>query len=334
MGTIICALLIAACGVKPYNQEQYAQCFTNYSNAFNACGGNDSCEEDALADYQECTGEHLKLPVHFVVLTNKFKDSLATQLSKGKLGQIGGPLNPKPKGGTKKVTKTELIDYLKSEVDTLNRYFTVYDASLPPDNRRKLVTFEYKSATLFGGASNIDDPLTDFAIPVFDFDKRHSDFKPAVNTTTEVKLYDPNAVNVYIVDCVEYESDGSLNDINSSHGKNNCDKPYIVLDYKRILGLVNRQGAEEHEMGHAFGLAHVCDNSANNVNDDTNIMASSGSYLANGSVRNNEESECRVTTIESIDCTANSGGNRSVGFTTDQCIVILEKVNEFLDAIN
>ena len=241
----LCTVLLVSCGIKTYNQAQYSTCFSAYSTSFSACNGNEACEGEALSAYTSCTGENIKIPLHFVVLTEKLAQQMAT------------PSN------------NDLVRaFLRNEVDTLNRYFTVHNTNYPPDNREKIVTLEYKSSTLYDVASGLSDPLTDFAIPEFNFDRRHEDFKPTMNSSTNPLLYDATAVNVYIVDCVN----ASGNDIVSSHGNNYSNKPYIVLDYARITGVANRQGVEEHEMGHAFGLGHVCEPNAT-ITSSTNIMA-------------------------------------------------------------
>jgi len=284
---LACCLLLATCGINPYNQAQYSECFTNYSTAFNACNGNEGCEGDALDAYQVCTGENAKIPLHFVVLTDKLGDELST------------PVN-----------NVLTRNFLKNQVDTLNRYFTVEDARYPPDNRKKIVTFEYKSSTLYNVATTINDPIVDFADPTFNFDRRHEDFKPNLNSSANPLLYDPTALNIYIVDCVN----AAGGNIVSSHGNNNSNKPYIVLDYARITGVANRQAAQEHEMGHAFGLGHECDPNAT-TSTSTNIMASKSNCVDS----NGNES---------------SGGLRDIGFTPGQCNDILEKVTDFIGTSN
>ena len=58
------------------------------------------------------------------------------------------------------------------------------------------------------------------------------------------------------------------------HGRKNGHQPYILLDYERLPHV---QAAEEREMGHAFGLDHICYPDAKG-NSDTNIMASANKY--------------------------------------------------------
>ena len=80
-----------------------------------------------------------------------------------------------------------------------------------------------------------------------------------------------------------------------------------MLDWERIGHAV--QSPEEHEMGHAFGLEHVCEQGASSASH-TNIMASAGG-----------------------DCEG-SGGLRDIGFTEQQIAVILRharKISQNLD---
>lgn len=82
----------------------------------------------------------------------------------------------------------------------------------------------------------------------------------------------------------------------TSWGFNNASHPFILIDWERLN--YNIQAAEPHEMGHAFGLRHVCE-PGTTPRDATNIMASAG----NG---------CK-----------GSGGKRNKGFTDQQLETIL-----------
>ena len=111
-----------------------------------------------------------------------------------------------------------------------------------------------------------------------------------------------------------------ISEISSSHAKNNDDHPYCVIDYARINGNANRVGVEEHEMGHGFGLAHVCIPGANG-SSSTNIMSSSGSYPSD----NNYE---YISGDPTSTCSSGSSGKRDIGFNTQQCQIILRNSEE------
>ncbi len=87
---------------------------------------------------------------------------------------------------------------------------------------------------------------------------------------------DPRAINVYVYD--SYAERGGFADV-TSHGRRNSNRPYLLLDWERLGHKV--QGAEEHEMGHAFGLEHVCAPGAK-PKTSTNIMASADCGLGSG----------------------------------------------------
>lgn len=209
-------LFLTTCGVKPYNQSQYTACFQTYSETFNTCS-DDECKSEALAIYRDCTGENVKIPIHFVVLTEKLAQNINLAMNPGTKPK----LQQTSVGQFSTVKKKSVTDFLKTRIDILNRYFTVENTAYPPDNREKIVTFEYKSATLFAQALVEKEPLTDFAIPQFDFDERKTVFIPALNSTKNSRLYDPEAVNVYIVDAIKKDSQGVIEDVTSSHGNNN-----------------------------------------------------------------------------------------------------------------
>ena len=98
--SVICTFLLVACGIKTYNQAQYSECFSSYKTAVDACNDDEECEGNALSAYRGCMGENVKIPLHFVVLTEKLSQQLASP------------------------TDNDItIGFLKNEVDTLNRYF-------------------------------------------------------------------------------------------------------------------------------------------------------------------------------------------------------------------
>lgn len=98
-------------------------------------------------------------------------------------------------------------------------------------------------------------------------------------------------INVYIVDSYSTGQGFSHQD---GHGRRNSNRPYVLLDWERLLS--GYQSPLEHEMGHAFGLGHVCVPGAT-VRTPTNIMASA-------------------------DCKKGSGGLRNIGFDSDQANTI------------
>ncbi|ENU31281.1 MULTISPECIES: hypothetical protein [unclassified Acinetobacter] len=82
----------------------------------------------------------------------------------------------------------------------------------------------------------------------------------------------------------------------TSWGFRNGGQPFILIDWQRLNYRI--QAATPHEMGHAFGLRHVCAPGAK-LKDSTNIMTSA-------------------------DCKLGSGGQRNIGFNREQVSTILE----------
>ena len=296
MKTVSLIIMFSAmfgCKTTSY-QVQSTSCFETYAADLAECK-RDACRQAAVDDYLNCIGYDLVFPLHFVVLT----DSIAN-------------------------TNAEVRKELKAVVDTLNRYFTVESSRYPPDNRKRIVSFTYKSATLYDEAIKIGGPLVNFATQYyFNFDRRH-EFKSLVNRAKKSELRNDSAINVYIVD--SYNTvDGLYQDVISSSGNNNDGRPYIMLDYARINGKAKRSAAEEHEMGHAFGLAHVCVPGAKN-NTSTNIMASKGSYPADNSCE--YDSDAPELNCADKKTTNGRGGKRDIGFNNEQCRIIIDNAEE------
>lgn len=103
----------------------------------------------------------------------------------------------------------------------------------------------------------------------------------------------PNSVYMFVYDA--YSQKKGWDDITSWGLKNNA-HPFILVDWERLNYQI--QAAVPHEMGHAFGLKHVCEPNAK-PKDSTNIMASA-------------------------DCKLGSGGKRNKGFNKEQLNTILD----------
>lgn len=85
------------------------------------------------------------------------------------------------------------------------------------------------------------------------------------------------------------------NDI-TSWGFRNQGRPFVLIDWERLN--YQTQSATPHEMGHAFGLKHVCSPHATKKTP-TNIMSS-------------------------YDCGLGSGGLSNLGFNREQYSKIME----------
>ncbi|MCH7315485.1 metalloprotease [Acinetobacter sp. ANC 3882] len=87
----------------------------------------------------------------------------------------------------------------------------------------------------------------------------------------------------------------------TSWGFRNQGQPFILIDWERLN--YQTQAASVHEMGHAFGLGHVCSPKATKTTP-TNIMSS-------------------------YDCRLGSGGLRNLGFTREQLNIMLNNYNQY-----
>ncbi|CAA0194704.1 metalloprotease [Acinetobacter baumannii] len=149
-------------------------------------------------------------------------------------------------------------------------------------------------------------------IPYEEFSKLHCDLKQQINQPYPISTETiPASVNtcfpkrtaskeviVFIYDA--YSTKWKFKDVTSRAFRNNG-KPFILLDWNRLN--YNIQAGSVHEMGHVFGLKHVCAPKATK-RTPTNIMTSA---------------ECKL----------GSGGLRNLGFTPAQLQTILSTYNQY-----
>ncbi|HAV3438849.1 metalloprotease [Acinetobacter baumannii] len=149
-------------------------------------------------------------------------------------------------------------------------------------------------------------------IPYKEFSKLHCDLKQQINQPYPISTETiPASVNtcfpkrtaskeviVFIYDA--YSTKWKFKDVTSRAFRNNG-KPFILLDWNRLN--YNIQAGSVHEMGHVFGLKHVCAPKATK-RTPTNIMTSA---------------ECKL----------GSGGLRNLGFTPVQLQTILSTYNQY-----
>lgn len=149
-------------------------------------------------------------------------------------------------------------------------------------------------------------------IPYEEFSKLHCGLKQQINQPYPISTETiPASVNtcfpkrtaskeviIFIYDA--YSTKWKFKDVTSRAFRNNG-KPFILLDWNRLN--YNIQAGSVHEMGHVFGLKHVCAPKATK-RTPTNIMTSA---------------ECKL----------GSGGLRNLGFTPAQLQTILSTYNQY-----
>jgi hypothetical protein len=184
---------------------------------------------------------------------------------------------------------------LQKEIDILNKYFVGSNGEHP-------VKFRFKGKRtvkdLEGSSCTELLRLGDAAI---EYDGRH--WADMINSCSDQRVVDRHAINFFIYD--SYTNSDGFRD-KSSHGRNNGNRPYIILDWERLNHKI--QSPEEHEMGHAFGLEHICVEGAT-INTSTNIMASA-------------------------ECGKGSGGMRNIGFDAEQLETIRKKARDIQKKLN
>ncbi|RLZ11113.1 metalloprotease [Acinetobacter sp. 2JN-4] len=144
-----------------------------------------------------------------------------------------------------------------------------------------------------------------------DFNKRKCDLANHLNQPSPIITQNiPDAVKrcfprrkskeVLFIIYDSYSQKLKYSDITSWGFRNNA-QPFILIDWERLNH--QTQAASIHEMGHAFGLGHVCAPKAKKTTP-TNIMTS-------------------------YDCRLGSGGLRNLGFTANQLNTILENYSKY-----
>lgn len=250
-------------------------------SAYDACmNGTRDQKLDCIDGYKNCVGIDFTFPVNFVVVTDNGSANTLTTLSA-----------------------------MENIITTLNTYFAAEDCRAA-NNKKSLVSFELESYLPYAKAklrgSLLFTQLS--AVATYDGDVINDYF----NEEGDHLIRNPNAINVYIYDS---GLDGDNGDDKTGHGRYNKGRPYILLDYARIN--TREQAAEEHEMGHAFGLEHICNSMITEGNQSSNIMTTSGKYPPSGGL---------VPTRETyLTCKGFSAGLRDIGFSPEQARIVLEK---------
>lgn len=226
-----------------------------------------------------CSGGPLEpFPLHFVVLTNKPRAPQSDSIH-------NHPLDT--------ARKVRGQAYFHAFVEALNRRFTGADG--PICGSRGCVRFSYGSHDWLSEVKEHScAKLEAVSAPTRSEHMEGGYLKRAVNSCHNPRLRRDRAINVYIYDSCKW-ADGDWNcDKRTGHGAFNRQsdgvfRNYVFLDYQRVMlpgGTPDldrvRQAAEEHEMGHAFGLVHLCSQEVNNTRSESNIMQSAACAPSGG----------------------------------------------------
>lgn len=174
------------------------------------------------------------------------------------------------------------IEQLKKEVDILNKTFVTLDC-------KPIIRFRFKSSSLYKDVRDLGSPF----VALGDSKEPYSSnsYAKLFNECRDPRIRDPHAINFYVYD--SYNPKAGFKD-NTSHGKRNSNRPYVLIDWERLDN--NIQNPEPHEMGHAFGLYHVAVPGAT-TKTRTNIMCSTEFGLGSGGLRNLGFTEAQTAII-------------------------------------
>ena len=179
------------------------------------------------------------------------------------------------------------LQQMHKEIQILNRYYV-------DDKNNKIFNFRFNNYISY----------TNFA-------KRNCNLGQTINRAQTINI---GAVPASVEACFPrrkskevivfiynaYSTKQEFNDV-TSRAFRNSGRPFVLLDWNRLN--YNIQAGSVHEMGHVFGLKHVCVPKATKQTP-TNIMASA---------------ECR----------RGSGGLRNLGFTQSQLQTIIAHYNRY-----
>jgi hypothetical protein len=159
---------------------------------------------------------------------------------------------------------------LREEVHILNEFFRVEDGSA-------IVHFRYGQHALWVDVSGSSCDLVGMvgAGTAWISDE----WAAAINACSDTAVVSPSMVNFLVYD--DYTESAGYSSV-TSRGRVNQNHPYVLIDIDRLNHTL--QSPEEHEMGHAFGLNHVCDPTAT-ASSSTNIMASGSDCSGRGGLR-------------------------------------------------
>ena len=174
------------------------------------------------------------------------------------------------------------VQQMHKELAILNRYFVTQD-------HQPIFDFVFKRFIDYESFQKMNCQLLTVL-------EQHQDIQHPAVTEAFNACFQAQANEIYFFIYDAYSKKQKLKST-TSWGFNNRSHPFILIDWERLN--YNIQAAEPHEMGHAFGLRHVCE-AGTTPKDATNIMASAG----NG---------CK-----------GSGGKRNKGFNDEQLKTILD----------
>ncbi|MCP3889721.1 MAG: hypothetical protein GY702_12730 [Desulfobulbaceae bacterium] len=159
-------------------------------------------------------------------------------------------------------------------IDSINETFVSNEG-------KKIFDLRVGNVTLYNELTHNDKYTTDLyselvLLPMIYEESEYSSavIKEAYNSCSSQTLCNHDAINVYIYEN-RFHDEG-----NNGRGHYNSGEPIILVDFDRVKydtvtgGIKFEARPFAHELGHAFRLAHTCEEGVTNATIDSNLMAS------------------------------------------------------------
>lgn len=158
---------------------------------------------------------------------------------------------------TEKAQKLNHKDAMQKQIEKLNTYFKSSD-------QKQIFEFKLNSFT------NLDQTKKQNCA-FFKLINRPASIDPKQVMQSFNQCFEPEKGTVHYIVFDGYSEKNKFNSI-TSWGFNNQNHPFVLIDWYQLRP--SNQTTNAHEMGHAFGLTHVCEPNIR-PSADSNIMTSS-----------------------------------------------------------
>ena len=242
------------------------------SNPTPAPAATEAAATEAAADFADaCEAEfELQLPpfdVHFAVLT----DAEGT-----------------PQAGAESITACPEgeVDWPCSHLDALDQTFRTASGErvCDPEQPDQCITFRYKDHRFYdevidqGQCTGMLSAARRKMTPALDSSQIYADLRAGALACTDADILDPAAINIFLFD---NPITGIISSFATAHTSRwSACAPYIFIEHSRLPatpGEAFAYGVNQHEMGHIFGLDHLCMGLDDPTYPATNIMQGTGS---------------------------------------------------------